>query len=211
MVRTCAVGCGRIALLGSLLASGCYTGSARSVTPADLARDQGWERIQGVPEVRQVARRDCGAAALAMVLGYWGLGVTRAEITAAAPPAREEGIRATALRDFARRRGLQAFVIKGQFVDLEREVHRHRPILVGVMKRYGRGEYPHYEVVVGINPQHQRILTLDPASGARVNSWEGFSAEWVAAGQVTLIVLPKVSGAPLAAAKSPVGGARPAE
>jgi len=157
-------------------------GTARSVTPADLAGDQGWDRVEGVPEVRQVARADCGAAALTMVLRYWGLPVTRDEITAANPSA--GGLRTAALRDFARGHGLQAFVIQGQFVDLEREVQRHRPVLVGVMKRYGRRAYPHYEVVVGINRDKQRILTLDPADGPRVNSREGFSAEWAAAGQV---------------------------
>ena len=36
----------------------------------------------------------------------------------------------------------------------------------------------------------QRILTLDPASGLRVDSREGFVAEWAASGQVTLIVYP---------------------
>jgi len=55
------------------------------------------------------------------------------------------------------------------------------------------------------------ILTLDPANGPRVNSREGFTAEWAAAGQVTLIVLPKASAAPLAVAKSADAGARAAE
>ena len=77
----------RFALLGGLLASGCYMGYARTATPADLAGD-GWELVEGVPAVRQVAREDCGAAALAMVLGYWRLPVTRDEIAAASSPAR---------------------------------------------------------------------------------------------------------------------------
>ena len=191
MVRTGAAGAGGVALLGVLLAGGCYKGSARSLTPADLARDEGWQRIEGVPEVRQVERRDCGAAALAMVLGYWRLPVTRDEIAVANPPAPERGIRAAALRDFARARGLQAFVIKGELADLEREVQRHRPVVVGMMKVYGNKAYAHYEVVIGINRQAERILTLDPAAGLRVNSREGFTAEWVAAGQLTLIVLPR--------------------
>jgi ABC-type bacteriocin/lantibiotic exporter with double-glycine peptidase domain len=191
MVRTGAAGAGCVALLAALLASGCYKGSARSLTPADLAREQGWERVEGVPEVRQVARRDCGAAALAMVLGYWGLPVTRDQIIVAHPTAPEGGIRAAALRDFARGHGLQAFVLKGELADLEREVQRRRPVLVGTMKVYGRKAYPHYEVVVGFNRPQQRILTLDPDAGLRVNSLQGFAAEWAAAGQLTLIVLPQ--------------------
>ena len=147
----------------------------------------------GVPPVRQIAREDCGAAALAMVLGYWALPVSREDITAANPPVPERGIRAAALRDFARRRGLQAFIVEGQLADLDRELGRHRPVLVGVMKRFGQRLYPHYEVVVGMSRRDQRVLTLDPAHGLRVNSREGFTAEWTAAGRLTLIVFPRAA------------------
>jgi ABC-type bacteriocin/lantibiotic exporter with double-glycine peptidase domain len=183
----------RLALLGCLLASGCYLGSARDAKLADLAGEAGWEVVEGVPVVRQGANEDCGAAALAMVLNYWQLPVTRDGIVATSPPAPERGIKAAALRDFARRQGLQAFLIQGQFADLDREIHWHHPVLVGLMKRYGRSAYSHYEVVVGVNRQKQRILTLDPAHGRRVNSREGFATEWAAAGQVTLVVFPQAS------------------
>jgi ABC-type bacteriocin/lantibiotic exporter with double-glycine peptidase domain len=152
--------------------------------------------VEGVPTVRQLAREDCGAAALAMVLGYWELPVTREDISAANPPAPDRGIRAVALRDFARRRGLHAFLIEGEIADLNRELARHRPVLVGLMKRYGGRVYPHYEVVVGVSHQEQRVLTLDPAHGMRVNSREGFAAEWTAAGRLTLIVFPFPRPAP---------------
>ena len=184
----------RALFLGCVLASGCYLGSARTATPADLTpSDDSWNMVEGVPSVRQIAREDCGAAALAMVLGYWALPVTREDITAAHPPAPERGIRAAALRDFARRQGLQAFIVEGQLADLDRELARRRPVLVGVMKRYGGRVYPHYEVVVGVSRRQRRILTLDPAHGLRVNSREGFAAEWTAAGRLTLIVFPRAA------------------
>jgi len=186
-----------LALAACVLVSGCYLGSARTATPADLAgEDDSWNRVEGVPPVRQIAREDCGAAALAMVLGYWALPGTRADITAASPPAPGGGIRAAALRDFARRRGLQAFLVAGELADLDRELTRHRPVLVGVMKRTTGRVYPHYEVVVGISRRQQRILTLDPAHGLRVNSREGFTAEWTTTGRLTLIVLPFPRAAP---------------
>ena len=179
------------ATLLALCASGCYLGSARNARLADLAGDAGWEFVEGVPAVRQAANEDCGAAALAMVLGYWKRVVTRDGIVAAKPPAPDRGIKAAALRDFARQQGLQAFVIQGQFADLDREIHSHRPVLVGVTKRYGRGAYSHYEVVVGMNRKDQRILTIDPAHGPRVDSRAGFAAEWAAAGQVALVIFPQ--------------------
>ena len=147
--------------------------------------------IESVPTVRQVVREDCGAAALAMVLGYWGRAAAADEIMIAYPPVPERGIKAAALRAFARKQGLQAFVIQGERGDLEREIHRHRPVLVGVMKRYLFRSYPHYEVVVGINRERQRVLTLDPAHGLRVNGSDAFAAEWAKTGQVALIVFPQ--------------------
>ncbi len=190
-LRLSAGGFARLALVGCLLVCGCYLGSARNATPADLGADEGWERIEGVPIVRQAAREDCGPAALAMVLGYWGRAVTRDDLSGANPPTPERGLRAATLRDLARRQGLQAFLIPGQLGDLDREIQRRHPVLVGVVKRYGRRAYPHYEVVVGMSRRTQRILTLDPAGGLRVDSREGFAAEWAAAGQVTLIVYPR--------------------
>jgi ABC-type bacteriocin/lantibiotic exporter with double-glycine peptidase domain len=188
----------RLALLGGVIACGCYHGTARSVTLGELGAEggdsrAGWERVVGVPEVRQVAREDCGAAALAMVLGYWGSPAGRDEIAAASSLTPERGIRAAALRDFARHQGLEAFVVEGQLDDLDREIRQHHPVLVGMMKRYARRDYSHYEVVVGINRWNRRVLTLDPAHGLRVNSREGFAAEWAAAHQVTLVVFPRAS------------------
>jgi ABC-type bacteriocin/lantibiotic exporter with double-glycine peptidase domain len=185
-----AAGLLRLLLVGCLSLCGCYVGSARSATPADLAADEGWVRIEGVPDVRQVAREDCGAASLAMVLGYWGRTITRDEISAANPPVPEQGLPAATLRDLVRRQGLQAFLIPGQLSDLDRELQRRHPVLVGVVKRYGRRGYAHYEVVVGMSRRTQRILTLDPAGGLRVDSRQGFLAEWAASGQVALIVYP---------------------
>jgi len=181
----------RVALLSCVLTSGCYLGSARNITSAELANQAGWEVVSGVPERRQVTQEDCGAAALAMVLNYWGSPITGGAIVAVARPARDRGIAAAILRELARHEGLQAFLIQGHQADLEREIQRHRPVLVGVVKRYILRNYPHYEVVVGINRQKQRILTLDPAHGLRVNSQSGFVTEWANAGQLALIVFPQ--------------------
>jgi ABC-type bacteriocin/lantibiotic exporter with double-glycine peptidase domain len=181
----------RIAVVVCLVAAGCASRIPRSATDPEASRADGWALVDGVPEVRQTSSDGCGAAALAMVLGRWGLPVTEEEIRAASPPASGQGIRADALRDFAKSRGLQAFLVQGRSADLEREVGRNRPVLVGVMKRRGPLVYPHYEVVVGVNPRRQRILTLDPARGPTESSMERFAAEWAAANELTLVVLPR--------------------
>lgn len=192
----------RLALVVCLLAVGCASSRPRHFTSAEAARADGWTRVEDVPEVRQSSRDGCGAAALAMVLGHWGRGVTQDEIWAASPPPPGKGMRADALRDFARAQGLQAFLVEGKDADLDREVGRNRPVLVGTVKRRGRRAYPHYEVVVGINRERQRIVTLDPARGPREHSVKRFTEEWAAAGRLTLVVFPPPA-APTAAQQTP--------
>jgi ABC-type bacteriocin/lantibiotic exporter with double-glycine peptidase domain len=191
VVTSAAGGAKHLALLSCVFASGCYLGSARNTTPAELAREGGWEVVETVADVRQVTRGDCGAAALAMVLNYWGHPSTRDEIGRASMSTGAQGIRADDLRAFARGLGMQAFLIRGQPDDLDREVHLHRPLLVGLSKRYFFRSYPHYEVVVGLNRHKRRVLTLDPAHGLRINNRDDFVAEWSKAGRPMLVVFPQ--------------------
>ena len=170
-----------------------------------LAKQPGWVRLDQVELVRQKGIKDCGAAALSMVLEYHepkGPPALRREAIDAA--LREEpgkGLSAGQLRDYARAHGFDAFVIKGSFEDLRHEVDAGRPVIVGVLKPLTSGEaLSHYEVFVGYHPDRDDVLTLDPARGLREFDLEGFEAEWEAAGFVTLVVMPKdAAGAPAAA------------
>jgi ABC-type bacteriocin/lantibiotic exporter with double-glycine peptidase domain len=172
-----------------LTLGGCvgYTGSARALTPNAWRYERGWIAVDDVPVLRQHAEHDCGPTALAMVLAYWRkpsppdawsllLGNQRAS--------------AAELRDYARARGLSAFVVKGTLEDIAHELKQKRPVIVGVAKPSTNGAVAHYEVVVGLHPQTQRIATLDPAVGWRQNSLVGFMKEWMPTGCVLLVLLP---------------------
>jgi ABC-type bacteriocin/lantibiotic exporter with double-glycine peptidase domain len=176
-----------------VLLAGCYTGSARTVSSdrlAVLANEPGWLLVRDVPFIAQQTDRDCGAAALAMVLGFWNLPTTPEEISGHFP-ADGNGLRAGHLRDLARAKGLDAYLISGQLRDLANELGRGRPVLVGVAKPYRTKDLAHYEVVVGFNHAKRLVLTLDPAVGWRQNTLEGFAREWVPTNQVTLVALPR--------------------
>jgi ABC-type bacteriocin/lantibiotic exporter with double-glycine peptidase domain len=179
-----------LALGVCLVAGGCASGAAHRGGGTGDPRGGGWTRVDQVPVLRQTSSDGCGAAALAMVLGYWERDVAQEEIRAASTAGLGEGIRADALRDFARGQGLQAFLIEGDAADLERELGRSRPVLVGVVKRQGRRAYPHYEVVVGIDRERRRVVTIDPARGQRERKLDRFVEEWAAAGRLTLVVFP---------------------
>ena len=186
----------RIAVAGCAL-GGCYHGTAHSVTPSDLETTPGWQIVDGMRMVHQESERDCGAAALSMMLERWGTAApTRADVLRDAPADAEKGMAAGALRDVARQRGLAAFLIHGQLDDLVREVSAQRPVLVGLIQRYGQKAYAHYEVVVGVNPRQQRLLLFDPGRGAREDGFEGFAAEWKGSAQLALVVTGKTAGGP---------------
>jgi len=170
--------------------AGCYHGTARSVSPAELRAQPGWVMVSGVPDVRQESLLDCGPAALSMVLQRWGVPASsRAEVEKELPPSSaDNGAAAGDLRDLARRRGLRAFLISGSVDDLVHEVGAGRPVLVGLVQRYGDKALSHYEVVVGYNPVTRRLLLQDPGRGPREDGFDGFGKEWKPTGNLTLVV-----------------------
>lgn len=174
----------------SLYASGCigYTGSARSVTPEVWKQERGWVAVQGVHLIRQHADHDCGPTALAMVVRYYRPSLAAEQITQGFGGDRRAS--AAELRDRARELGLSAFVVAGEVEDLAHELKQHRPVIVGMAKPTATGAVSHYEVVVAIHPQTQRIVTLDPAVGWQQNSLLEFMKEWVSTGRVLITVLP---------------------
>jgi ABC-type bacteriocin/lantibiotic exporter with double-glycine peptidase domain len=170
--------------------AGCYRGSARTVSLADIDREPGWTIVRGVPLIRQQSAHDCGAAALAMVLAHWGVPDAAPEIRGAVA-AGDRGASAGGLRRFARDKGLRAFLVSGTEADLLHEVGAQRPVLVGLVQRYtGQRALSHYEVVIGLNPTTRRVLLLDPGHGPREDELGSFDREWQDAGRLALVVAP---------------------
>ena len=161
---------------------------------ATLRAEPGWALASGVPEVRQSSAHDCGIAALSMVLQSWGapassLPELRQELSShtGGVAGSDEGVAAAALRDVARRHGLRAFLIQAELADLDRELAAGRPVLVGLEQRYTGRTLSHYEVVVGINAGTRRLFLFDPGHGARVDDFDGFTAEWTPTGRLAIV------------------------
>lgn len=181
-------------LIVALWSAGCavtYRGTARDFDPREVLDEPGWLLLRDVQPLRQETESDCGAAALAMVLNYWQAPTSGREVyQACGSPA--GGIRAADLSAQAKKRGLKSFVIQGEVADLERELSKRRPVIVGVVKLYASGvaaqSLTHYEVVVGYHPEKKEVVTLDPAFGWRRNSLKGFAAEWDPTGRVTMVI-----------------------
>jgi ABC-type bacteriocin/lantibiotic exporter with double-glycine peptidase domain len=177
-------------LLAALALAGCavYPGTARPTTYEELRRETGWTLVESVPFVPQESGRDCGAAATSMVLARWGVDVPARDLEAECAVPGQEGLKASALRDAARRRGLSAFVFPGRVADLEHELGRGRPVVVGLLKTLGPLATSHFVVVVGLHPGSGKVAALDPARGLVRDTLEAFGAEWVAAKGVAMVV-----------------------
>ena len=176
------------ALAGAVAASSCYRGGARPIDATALAADHEWVALTTVPVVLQQGERDCGAAAAAMLLGSWGMPTEQGAIRAASGLATDQALSAGFLRTYLHGRGLQAFLIRGTLLDLERELRAGRPVLVGVIKPYLNSSYAHYQLVIGFNRSARKIAVIDPADGWREYSFEAFAQEWAGAQELTLVV-----------------------
>ena len=178
------------AVLAAALTCGCYAGTARDASVAGLEREGRWVLVK-VPLVEQRGTSDCGTAALAAVLAYWGYPTSVSDVDRGIR--RQGGARASTadLESYARARGLHAFTFFATIEDLQHELDEGRPVIVGVAKPYTPGRArAHFEVVTGYEPGTSRILTLDPARGARSNELRGFLAEWEPTGRVALVTAP---------------------
>lgn len=118
-------------------------------------------RRRGIPYVQQMESADCGAACLAMVLGYHGRETTLAEARDAVGSGRG-GVSARDLVEAARRLGLLARGVQLDVPDL-------RFLPVGSILHWG---FDHFVVFAGLARKGVRVV--DPAAGPRLVPWDHF-------------------------------------
>lgn len=162
--------------LALLVTGGAGVGPPATVAPLD------------VPFVAQ-AQDTCGAAALAMVLGYWGAEAAHDEIASALLEKELHGILGSRLAAFARERGFEALAYAGDAHHLRAFLAKGRPLIVALGAPRGRF---HNVVVVGFDAARDAWLVNDPALGAaRSMPRAEFEKRWAKAERWTLLVLPR--------------------
>jgi ABC-type bacteriocin/lantibiotic exporter with double-glycine peptidase domain len=171
-----------------LLSVGCGQGRVGVTQLVRAEADSAWTIVRGVPFVPQRVERDCGAAVLAMALGKGGRPVRVEDLTSALPSGREGGTSAVALRDVARARGFEAQLFAGTLEDLETEIERGHPVVVGLAKGVNDERLAHYELVIGLRRDETEVMTMDPASGPHQSTLTTFLAEWAGASWAALVV-----------------------
>jgi ABC-type bacteriocin/lantibiotic exporter with double-glycine peptidase domain len=180
----------------ALVATACarYTGGAHPIDPNSVQRDPSWVTAAPTPTVHQRGLADCGLAALAMVAGRWHVELSLDEARKSVPAPTANGVKLGDLRAAARAHGLIAFAVNADESVLEHEIRAGRPVIVGLLRPYGRDRaLSHFEVVVALRAapesNDQQVVTIDPAGGWQVRSWTDLDREWKPAGRPALVVL----------------------
>jgi hypothetical protein len=161
---------------------------ANALTRPAWHSEPGWIAVDDMQFRGQRAEHDCGPTALHMVFDPFCAGEPADD---AAVFGQDRRVTAGELRNRARKLGFEAFVVSGTFSDIEHELRRNRPVIVGIAKPSAHGKaIAHYEVVIGIHPKDNRIATLDPASGLRQTTFAGFLEQWTPTKHLLLVLLP---------------------
>jgi ABC-type bacteriocin/lantibiotic exporter with double-glycine peptidase domain len=150
-----------------------------------------------IPFVKQQTD-GCGAASIAMVMRYWQQkdgepGDVDAEYTLiqhALLSRKAHGIYASEMERYFQQNGYSAFAFTGNWDDLTHHLEKGRPVIVAL--RPGFRMPLHYVVVAGFDQEQQVVLLNDPARRKLLKEDEQkFEQEWKAAGNWTLLALPK--------------------
>lgn len=176
-------------ILFGALSAGCasYQGTSTTVNPSVVVSQGAWILVPQFPLVLQETSDDCGAAVLASVLRFWGYSATPGSISARLGRT-DKRLKAGDMATYARSQGLHAYVFFGTMQDIEHELARGRPVIVGLGKMIGAREaLSHYEVVVGYEPTKKQVLLLDPGRGWQTDSLAGFKKEWALTKAVTIV------------------------
>ncbi len=140
-----------------------------------------------VPFVPQ-EKDTCGAAALAMVMRYWGAPASHDAIAKALVHPEVRGIQGSRLADFAREQGMTAIAFAGDRAVLRDHLAKGRPVIVAIDAGHGR---LHDVVAVGLDEARGQVVVHDPARGpGRSLGLSKFERLWAASGRWALLVQP---------------------
>src|SRR5262249_35844183 len=177
---------------------GAPRGGAGAPAPRDpvraaVAGGQG-HLIAAVPFIPQEAYQ-CGPAALAMVLRYWGAPADPDEIGRALYLPSARGVLNLELEFEARRRGFRTEAFEGTLDRAKTELRQGRPIIV--FQDLGRGpvSVPHFAVLVGYDDRSEVVVLHSGTTAFHVLSYAEFLRTWAVHRAWSLLITPRSQAA----------------
>jgi ABC-type bacteriocin/lantibiotic exporter with double-glycine peptidase domain len=166
--------------------AGCASGVTLDAVRADVAGGHG-HLITTVPFVAQ-EEYQCGPAALAMVLRYWGAEADAEAIARelALPSAR--GTLNLELEFHARRRGFRARAFAGTLERAKDEVRRGRPLIVFQDLGVAGFPTPHFAVLLGYDDRAGVVVLHSGTTAYRVVPYAEFERTWARRRAWTLLI-----------------------
>ena len=143
------------------------------------------------PAVEQDGMYECGLASISALCGYYGVELEdsqRAELAELASS--NDGLSGSELRAALERAGMEVYLYQGTVSDgptsLRANVVARRPVLVMTDMA---GNH-HYSLVVGVDPDADSLVLLDPALGRIVMQTDDFQQRWDQTKRFTMLAVP---------------------
>lgn len=143
--------------------------------------------IDRVPFFRQ-SEDDCGPAALASVLSYFGKDIAISDIKAAVYTPALRGSLPMDMERYARSTGLEAGSMKGSLDVLRSYIDRNIPVICLIDLGFWVYRRPHYVTVIGYDNARRSVFMHDGIAAGRAVSYDSFEHTWRRAGNWMLVV-----------------------
>jgi len=176
-------------ILMGLVSLRCAREGLISLEKGDLEDREIRHYISDVPFFPQ-SNYQCGPAALASVLNYYGCQVTPGEIAEAIYEKRLKGTLSIDLTLFARRMGFNARTFKGSISDLKGHISRDRPLIVFQDLGYLLLPIRHFSVAIGYDDAEGILVLHSGKRAKKATPYKGFLRSWGKMDNWTLLVLP---------------------
>ncbi len=181
-------GCGFFLLL---LIAGCaaLAGGCAGTSFEELRQDSRsvLRLVLGVPFIAQ-SEKDCGPAALAGVLRFFGQDGNVEQITSGVYSPALGGTLPMDLVRYVRELGFRAESRSGSMDQIKAEVNQGRPVITLLDLGFGPYRQPHYVTVIGYEEFRAVVIMHDGAEPNRVMSFASFDNAWNRAGRWMLVV-----------------------
>ncbi len=132
----------------------------------------------------------CGPAALASVLSFWGVSVDPPALKEEIYLANLKGSLAIDLLLAAQNRGFKADLYSGSIVDLKSKLREGHPMVVFVNRGFHFFPVGHFVVVNGYDEPRQGLYVHSGASKNQFVSYKRFLKDWEKTKRSTLLIRP---------------------